>query len=194
MAGDEPGSVTHFWNLLRAGEAAGADGLWARFFPRLRGLARQILAGRPQRAADAEDAVQSAFLRFWQRVGRGEFGGVQDREDLWRLLGLITVRKARKQARREAAERRGGGRVLDEAALGGPDGEPRALADLVGALPAQDFDLGCAELLEHLDPELRAIALLRLLGWKNREIAEHHDCTERKLHLVRLRWRAVLEG
>jgi DNA-directed RNA polymerase specialized sigma24 family protein len=190
---DAAGSVTRFFGQLRAGDAAAAAALWDRFFPRLVALARKTLAGRPQRVADADDAVQSAFASFCARVRGGEFH-VGDRADLWNLLGVITARKARRQARRELAERRGGGRVLGEAALARPDGSPLPLDEAAADLAPAEFDLHGEELLDRLDPELREIAVLRLLGFRNREIADLHECTERKverkLNLIRLKWEA----
>lgn len=192
MADEAAGSITQFFGQLRTGDAGAARKLWDHFFPRLLGLARKTLGHLPQRAADADDAVQSAFASFWQRVGRGEFGTSLDRDDLWNLLGLITVRKSLQQARRERAQRRGSGRVLDEAALDGPEGTPRRLDELMGQTPARDFDLHCEELLLQLGEELRVFAMLRLLGFRNREIATQLGCTERKverkLNLIRLQW------
>jgi len=192
MSDDPTGSVTQFFRQLQAGDEAAARGLWLHFFPRLVNLARHSLAGRPQRAADAEDAALSAFTNFWKRSD--DFAAVLNRDDLWKLLGTITVRKAIKQARREAAERRGGGHVVGEAALNRPDGSPLPLDEAAGNLAPQDFDLHSGELLDALDPELRKIAVLRLLGHTNREIAGTLNCTERKverkLHLIRLQWEA----
>lgn len=186
------GSITQFFSRLREGEESAARKLWLHFFPRLLGLARKTLAGMPQQVADADDAVQSAFASFWQRVEQGQFQEGMDREDLWNLLGLITVRKSLKQVRREQADKRGGGQVLGEHALTRPDGSPRPLDEVVGQTPTQDFDLACEELLLQLDEELRVFAVLRLLGYRNREIADNLGCTlrkvERKLNLVRLRW------
>lgn len=184
--------MTGLFERLREGDAAAARGLWEHFLPRLLGLARKTLAGRPQRVADADDAVQSAFASFYQRVERRQFPGQLDRDDLWNLLGLITVRKARKQTRREAAQKRGGGKVVGEAALSRPDGTPLRLDDIAADMPARDFDLHCEELLLSLDDDLRIFAVLRMLGYRNREIADSLDCTERKverkLALIRLTW------
>src|SRR5438270_8035524 len=130
MPPDATGSVTQFFHQLRAGDAAAARGLWQHFFPRLVGLARHALAGRPQQAADAEDIALSAFASFWQRAG--DFTAVLNRDELWKLLGTITVRKAIKQGRREAADKRGGGRVLGEADLTRPDGSPLPLDEAAG--------------------------------------------------------------
>jgi DNA-directed RNA polymerase specialized sigma24 family protein len=189
-------SVTRFFGLLQTGDPIAAEALWERFFPRLVALARKTLAGRPQRVADADDAAQSAFASFCLRVRAGEFA-IRDRNDLWNLLGVITVNKARIQARREAAQKRGGGRVVGEGALTRPDGSPLPL-DEAAFLPPADFDVHCEELLGRLEPELRQFAVLRLLGYRNREIAEMHDCTERKverkLNLIRLRWQAEWPG
>ena len=172
--------------------------LWRRFLPRLRGLARKTLGGRPQRVADADDAVQSAFISFFQQVEQGQVQADLNRDDLWNLLGVITANKARMQARREAAEKRGGGRVVGEAALARPDGSPLPLDEAAGELPTADFDLHCEDLLGRLDPELREFALLRLLGYRNAEIAELHGCTERKverkLNLIRARWESEWPG
>jgi DNA-directed RNA polymerase specialized sigma24 family protein len=126
-------------------------------------------------------------------VKAGDFQ-IADRTDLWNLLGVITTRKARRQVRRESAEKRGGGRGC----LTRPDGSPLPLDEVAGELPAAEFDLHVEELLARLEPELREFAVLRLLGYRNREIAEMHDCTERKverkLNLIRLRWETEWPG
>jgi RNA polymerase sigma factor (sigma-70 family) len=181
--GDDPsGSITVLYQQWRQGNADSISQLMARFWPRLLALANSTLRGRVQRMADAEDALQSAMLSFWERVDGGGFDDEMDRDDLWNVLGLITVRKAIKLQEREGAQKRGGGKVVTGIPL---ENEPQKHSE-------DGVDLVCAELLEMLDPELRAFALLRLTGYKNREIAEQFDCTERKverkLQLVRAVW------
>lgn len=187
------GSVTQFFGQLREGSPDAAEALWQRFFPRLLAVAQKTLIGRAKQIADADDAVQSAFASFCLRVRAGEYE-VGNRNDLWNLLGVITANKARMQARREEAEKRGGGRVVGEHALIRPDGSSLSL-DEMAAISSSDFDLHCEELLSELEPELREFAILRLLGYRNREIAQMHDCTERKierkLNLIRLRWQVA---
>jgi RNA polymerase sigma factor (sigma-70 family) len=194
---DPSGSITHAFQQLRAGDALAAGELFERFFPRLVGLAKKTLAGRPQRAADADDAAQSAFASFCQRASGGQFGDLLKRDDLWNLLGTITVRKSLQQARREGAAKRGGGATLGEDLLRDPAGRQAALEDLAVQMPVHEFDLACEELLAQLDDEQRQIAILRLMGYRNREVAEKLDCTERKverkLQLVRLKWEEQLK-
>ena len=200
MANSSDGSITQFFDRLRGGDRSAAGRLLDEFFPRLVGLARKTLAGSPSQVADEQDAAQSAFASFWQRAQRGDFGGDLDRNEVWNLLATITVRKALKQIERERALKRGGGRVYAEsvlAGLGNPDGQAFSLDQQFGADASEEFDLVCAELWTKLDEAPRAFALLRIMGYKNREIAELHDCTERKverkLNLIRLIWQREVE-
>ncbi|MBT6155752.1 MAG: sigma-70 family RNA polymerase sigma factor [Planctomycetaceae bacterium] len=193
MPSPQEGTVTHFYNQLRQGDGDGAEGLWQHFGPRLLGLARKTLADRPKRVTDADDAVQSAFVSFWQRAQRGDFTGDMHRDNLWNLLGTITVRKVLKQQEHEQAQKRGGGRVYSESAAAELGGEPFQLDQALGKLPAQEFDLICEDYLLQLDEGLRAIALLKMMNYKNAEIAEVLECSvsavERKLKLIRSKWK-----
>jgi RNA polymerase sigma factor (sigma-70 family) len=184
---DPSGSITVLYQQWRQGNTDSIGQLMARFWPRLLALANSTLRGRVQRMADAEDALQSAMLSFWERVDGGGFDGEMDRDDLWNVLGLITVRKAIKLQEREGAQKRGSGKVVTGVPL---ENSPQKHSE-------DGVDLVCAELLEMLDPELQAFALLRLTGYKNREIAEKFDCTERKverkLQLVRAVWEQEVE-
>jgi len=123
---------------------------------------------------------------------------LQNRGDLWNLLGTIAAHKARQHMRRENAAKRGGGTVVGEGALRGPDGSPLPLDEVAPTADAAEVDLHCEELLGMLDPELREFALLRHFGYTNAEIAVRHRCTERrierKMNLIRLRWQHVLPG
>ncbi len=173
---------------MRAGDPLAIEHLWERFRPRLLGLARSTLAGRWQRMTDAEDALQSAFIAFWQRAERGDFGDELNRDDLWNVLGVITVRKALKHQERELAQKRGGNRTSSNAPL-----------DAIAApMSNREMELTCTQMLELLDEELRAFALLRLMGNKNREIAVQLGCTERKverkMQLIRTVWEAEVES
>lgn len=183
------GSVTYLFALARSGDAAAFSPLWEHFFPRLVGLARKRLAGRPVVVGDAEDAAQAALISFWQQLRTGEFLEDLRRDSLWNLLAKFTVRKVGKQVRHEAAGKRGGGRVH-----GVSDDQP--LEELVGVLPTQELDLQAAELMEGLPADLQELAMLRLMGHSTQEIARQLDCTQRKvqrkLELIRLRWERTL--
>src|SRR5205085_8369771 len=109
-------SVTNWINQLKAGEPEAARRLWDGYFRRLVGLARGKLEGSPRRAADEEDVALSAFGSLCRGAEGGRFPHLLDRDSLWQLLVAITAHKAHDLRRREERKKRGGGRVLDEAA------------------------------------------------------------------------------
>jgi DNA-directed RNA polymerase specialized sigma24 family protein len=193
----DDGSITRWFGSLQGGNREAAQALWRRFASRLIGLARARLRGAPGRAADEEDAVLSAFDSFCRGAEQGRFPQVQDRDDLWNLLVAITVRKVSDQVQHERRQKRGGGAVLAEADLTRGNDTDRAFEDIIGREPtpqlAAEMAEQCHRLLELLqDEDLRSIALLKMEGYTNDEIAGRLDCArstvQRKLNLIRSRW------
>src|SRR4051812_21420646 len=139
MTMDDHGSVTLWLGALRAGDLDAAQPLWERYFAQLVRLARARLRAIPRAGADAdeEDAALSAFDSFCDGAAHGRYPRLADRDELWRLLVVLTARKAAAQARRRRRLKRGGGRVLREADLAGtgPDGDYGGLGQAVGAEP-----------------------------------------------------------
>src|SRR5271157_3610291 len=178
---DSSRGVTHWIGQLRAGDQVAAQQLWEGYFRRLVGLARGKLQGLSRRAADEEDVALSAFASFCRGVEGGRFPQLADRDDLWRLLVTITARKALHLARDEHCQKRGGGAVRDEAALGHRDGSA-----------AEDAE-ECQRLLDRLgDADLRTIAVCKMEGYTTEEIAAKlrraPRTVQRKLDLIRRRW------
>ena len=193
------GSVTHWIDQLKAGNSAAAQPLWERYFQQLVRLARKKLQGRPRRASDEEDVALSAFASFCRAAENHRFPALTDRDDLWRLLVVLTARKALHKIRDECREKRGGGHVLDENALAAPerDDHDAGLDQVIGAEPTPDFAAQVAEecrrLLDLLgDDQLRFIALRRMEGYSPEEIAGRLGCAprtvERKLQRIRGLW------
>jgi DNA-directed RNA polymerase specialized sigma24 family protein len=186
------GSVTGWIGLLKQGDAAAAQQIWDVYFRRLVDLARARLRSAPRRAADEEDVALSAFDSFCRGAARGRFPRLDDRDDLWQLLVVITVRKACDLARREGRQARGSGRVqvLSDLADCGIDlgiaGEPTP------ELAAQVAD-ECRRLLSLLENEtLRSIALWKMEGDTNQEVAARLGCArvtiDRKVAVIRRAW------
>src|ERR1700749_3366672 len=84
------------------GDRAAAQALMARHLPKMLTLARRMLANQ----AEAEDAVQDAFLRLWTHAARWQPGGA--RFETW--LYRVTLNKCYDRLRRRPTAR------LDEAA------------------------------------------------------------------------------
>jgi DNA-directed RNA polymerase specialized sigma24 family protein len=191
----DPRSVTRWIRGLEAGEQAAAEALWGRYFEKLVRIARRKLEGTPRRAADEEDVALSAFHAFCRAAQEGRYPQLADRDDLWRVLITITARKAVDLLRHTGRKKR---RVLGESALARQgDGSAGDLDEVIGDTPSPEFaaQLGdeCRRLLELLDdPALQALAIAKLEGRTNGEIARNHGCSirtvERRLHLVRRKW------
>jgi DNA-directed RNA polymerase specialized sigma24 family protein len=192
------GSVTNWIGQLQAGDPAAAQRLWERYFQRLVGLARKKLQDAPRGASDEEDVALSAFASFCRNATDGRFPQLADRDDLWRLLVTITARKAFHLRRDEGRQKRGGGEVVSLTQLFGSSSRAESgLEELVDSEPTPAFAALVAEesrrLLERLgDEQLRTIALCKLEGDTNDEIASKLGCVratvQRKLCLIRDIW------
>src|SRR5262245_1769616 len=113
-------SVTRLVGMLKDGHGEAAQRLWEAYFGRLVALARAKLRGIPLRAADEEDVALSAFDSLCRRAEAGRFPRLADRDDLWQLLFVITVRKALDLVRHEGRAARGRGRVFSLCDLPAP--------------------------------------------------------------------------
>ena len=199
MAPDE-GSVTLWIGALRAGDDEAARQLWNRYFEALVRLARARLRARA--VADEEDVALSAFDSFYAGVARGRFPDIADRDGLWRLLVTLTARKATDRLRHESRQKRGSGRVVLESALAaGPESEADVMGQVIGPEPSPEFAAQvaeeCGRRLNGLpDESLRSVALMKMEGYTNDEIADRLGCdprtVTRKLKLIRKAW--VAEG
>ena len=189
-------SVTAWIEEVKAGEADAVQRLWERYFQQLVALARSRLQGAPKRAADEEDVALSVFDSLCRGAAAGKFPQLADRQNLWPLLVVLTVRKAADLVQHERRQKRGGGAVLAEGQLHSDRDGLGSLADVLDDGPAPDFAVlmeeRCRELLGRLTPDLREIALLRLDGMSNAEIAARQQCglrtVERRLELIRRHW------
>jgi RNA polymerase sigma factor (sigma-70 family) len=195
------GSVTRWLTALKGGDPAAAQPLWERYHRRLVALARQKLQSARRREADEEDVVQSAFHSFFQGVARGRFPQLNDRDNLWRLLVVITARKALDQLARQHSKRQGGGTVQGEPRISpGESGrDEAAIEQVVGEEPTPEFAAQVAEQYQRLldllgDDTLRRVAVWKMEGLTNDEVAARLDCSRRtvarKLETIRIIWSA----
>jgi len=198
----EDGSISRWLEGLKAGDPADVQRLWDRYFHRLVGLAGTRLPRHARRDYDAEDVALSAFHSFCDRVSRGQFPALDDRDDLWRLLSTITARKAVSTVRHQTRQKRGGGQVLGESAVMGAGEIEQGLARFLSREPSPDEAAEFADDLERLldmlgNPTLRTIALHKLEGHTSEEIASHLGISsrsvDRKLELIREVWREMAE-
>ncbi len=197
-------SVTEWISNLKTGDPHASQRLWERYVDRLLRHARRKLDRSPRRAADEEDVVLSAFRGFFRGVEKRRFPRLDDRDDLWQVLLMLTERRIVDHRRRESAEKRGGGVLHDGLATsddrtsnaGRPD-----LNEIIANEPTPEFAAQFSEqvtvLLNSLgDQTLRRIALAKMEGFTNQELAAELDMStrsiERKLSLIRQAWQKGL--
>jgi DNA-directed RNA polymerase specialized sigma24 family protein len=192
-----PGSVTGWIDLLRAGDRAAVQPLWREYFQRLVALAREMIRRAPRGMADEEDVALSAFDSFVRGAEQGRFPNLADRDDLWRLLLVITERKAVDLVNHELRARRGGGKVRNEASLASSSSVSPALDRFAHSEPTPELAAvlaeECRRLLDVLnDATLRAVAVAKMEGYTNEEIADRLEVAlptvERKLQRIRRIW------
>ena len=198
-AGPEGESVTGWLGDLKRGDEDAARHLWERYFTDLVKVAGRQLANTPRRVADEEDIALSVFDSLCGGVTRGRFPNLNDRNDLWQVLLMITRQKSIDHRRRERCQKRGGGEVRGESVFrrpGQPD-EDQGLDLLLGEAPTPAFLAQMQEQIQRLfgmlrDDTLRTVALRRMEGYTIREIGQELGmatrAVDRKLRLIREKW------
>jgi DNA-directed RNA polymerase specialized sigma24 family protein len=192
-------SVTRWIAFLKSGDQSAAQELWIRYVTRLVRLARVRIGSSPRRLADENDAANTVSHDLLMGIEQNRFPDLEDRQDLWQILVMLTEREAVSLRRKELAAKRGGWRVFRESELA--DANPlqgRAMEQMVGDEPTAEFAALCAEqLTERLatlsfDPILSQIAQAKLSGYSNSEIARRLSLSlrtvERNLAFIRKLW------
>jgi RNA polymerase sigma factor (sigma-70 family) len=191
-------SVTAWIGALKESGQTAAQLLYERYIEQLVSLARKKLGAAPRRMADEEDVAQVAMNSFFRGVQQGRFPRLRDRDDLWQVLIMLVERKAIDQIRRQSSKKREG--IVGESVFGRPDLEASAVGgieQIMGYEPSPQFAVEVAEefdrRLQQLgDEELQQIALWKMEGRTNSEIAQELGCVprtvERRLELIRNIW------
>lgn len=183
--------VTNWISRVKHGDAVAAERIWANYYSRLIALARKRLRGSSAAVADEEDIVVSVFESFYRAAENGRFPDLNSRDDLWRLLLQMAARKVVDHHRHENRLVRGGAAVTATLSDGSSDDE---VLSAVGNEPSPEMVAmmteSCEQLLDHLaDDQLRELAVGKMEGYSNSELAIRLDCSERtverRLHLIR---------
>ncbi len=193
------GSLTFLLHGLQDGDREAMTQLWARCFATIVGLARQRLGSGNRRSQDEDDVASEVFTKLYFSASEGKLPELNDRQSLWRLLVSMTRNVSIDQMKREAREKRGGGRVHGHSIseltdLEIPTNSPQAFDNFVGVQPTPDSVAAIDELIQHSlarlpDEEHRQMLLLKLEGYTHDEIAEvlkiAPRTVERRMHRVR---------
>ena len=162
----------------KEGDSQALQGLWAQYFPKLVALSRRRFQQQRPQVVDEEDVAISVMESFFRAAEAGRFPDLADRDDLWRLLLRMTVRKAVDKLRHENRAKRGGGKVHEV----GAEDDYDLIDTIVGKEPTPEMAAIFNEQLDLLlrrleDEELQRIAIAKLEGYKNEEIVEELGCS-----------------
>src|SRR6516165_3616524 len=183
------GSVTMWMNALAAGDTHAAEELWERYYRRMVQIARDKLQRLPRGISDEEDVALSAFHNFCQAAAANRFPRLANRDDLWQILVMLTARKTIDHHKHNVRQKRGGAITATS--------DETLMADIIGAEPDPGFAVSIADEFRSLlgklpDDEMRSIALSKLEGCSNEEIAGQLNCTVRtvgrRLSVIRDLW------
>ena len=196
-------SVTGLLRAVREDDSLASWALWNRYVERLVRLAQKRLSGSNRQIVDGDDIASEVFTEFLKGVQGGRFQRLNDRQDFWQVLAMLTERRVIAHWRREQTQKRGGGEVLGESALyGAHDDDQHVLRNIVGHEPTPEFAAEFAETLQRLmlalkDDMLKRLASDQLAGYTQEEMATRLGralpTVQRKLRLIRDIWQQELD-
>jgi DNA-directed RNA polymerase specialized sigma24 family protein len=181
-------SITRLIRSVQSDRASAVGPLLGVYFERLVQLARKRLQGLAGMDGYEEDLPLRSFHSVCQRLRDParplHLGG---RDDLWRLLATRTISRTIDLIRRHRPGEVPG--AYDVGQLLTREPTPEEAAEMADE---------CRRLLDLLgEPELRQIALWKVAGYTNEEIAARLDCVsrtvERKVSRIRVLWKHELE-
>ena len=182
------GSVSILLTDLTALDQDAIHRLFEKYYLPMVKFARRKMMGISRRVADEEDIAQSAFHSFCSSAMAGNFPELSDRDNLWRILTTLINRKVIDHYHHDRRQKRGGGVVRgDSVFLAGTDAGQVGIVDWADDEPtpqaAAEMAETCCQLLDQLgDDNLKNVALMKLEGHTNDEIAEHLKSSRRTVH------------
>ncbi|MEM9410572.1 MAG: sigma-70 family RNA polymerase sigma factor [Planctomycetota bacterium] len=196
-----PDSISVWLEDLKNGDEAAGFKIWNRYVGKLIALARSKLKHTAKRESDEEDLVITAFNAFFEGVQHKRFQQLDNRDDLWQILIMLTERKAIDHIRRQNTLKRGQGKIRGESIfeyiMDNNEIADKGISIVQDPTPTAEFAAQFSDELrycfEKLDnSELQQIVLLKMEGFTNTEIAERIErslsSVERKLRLIRQLW------
>jgi len=178
----EGGSVTRWIRDLKSGNKEALSKLWERYFPKAKQKARHHFGDDSRTVRDEEDIALSVMGALFKDASLTD---VTDREDLIRLLLVVTKHKVLSEKRTQKTLTRGGGKVAVVSDLSdllknfvsnqkGDTATPDSLAVM-----SEQYQI----LLDALpDDFYRDIVKLKLKGKTIQEVADDLNVVPRTIH------------
>ncbi len=176
------GSVTRWIRELKSGNKEALSKLWERYFPKAKQRARHHFGADSRTVRDEEDIALSVMGALFNDASLAD---VTDREDLIRLLLVVTKRKVSSEKRSQKSLIRGGGKVnvvtdlsdLLKNFVSNREGEMASPDSL--AVMSEQYQI----LMDALpDDFYRDIVKLKLKGKTIQEVADDLNVVSRTIH------------
>jgi DNA-directed RNA polymerase specialized sigma24 family protein len=192
------GSVTDHLGRAKLGESFAQFQLWQRYVERLVRLARANLLNAANAVAEPEDIALEVFNDLLVGLEQNRFRKLNDRNDLWRVLLMLTKRRSIDELRKSNSKKRNCRQnalathnlaIQDVASLGQDQLSSEEPTPDEAVLLKEEVSMRINSLE---DATLKSIALAKMAGHDNQEIAQRMDISlrsvERKLAIIRRRW------
>ena len=146
-----------------------------------------------------DDAATSAFYTLCRGLQDGRFTAISDRDDLWKLLVVITARKVSYRLRSDGRQKRGGDHNIISMFAG--SAQSGTAIEVAGREPTPEFAAEVAETYDLLFDQLpetlmKDIASKKMEGDSIADIAAQLNVgrrtVERKLSLIRSLWSRII--
>ncbi|MHC4879377.1 MAG: ECF-type sigma factor [Planctomycetota bacterium] len=200
--------VSGWIRRARHGDEEAAELIWNRYARQVVEVAKRSFGNSSRRVNDEEDVALLALKSLLEGLSSGKFPELDGREQLWRLLMVITTRKATAVVEHDNRKKRGGGNVRGDSAVllsGLATSDPHmegGFDKLPSEKPTPDLAALMADETHRLisslpDTTAQQIALLKMEGFTHEEIASKLACNvrtvERRLKQIRELWQRRLE-
>lgn len=188
-----PSQVSYWIDQVKAGDSLATHQLWQHYFERLVRAVGAKLIGRVKGWSDEEDVAISVMKSFYRAAEAGRFPDLTNRDDLWRLLLRMASRKIIDRHRHGNRQRRGGSNLPQSLHKEDSDYGLEAI-EVLGNEPSPEMVMSMAETIEAVirvlgDGQLRELAVGKMEGYSNAELALRFQCSERtierRLNLIR---------
>lgn len=196
---ESSGSVTSWLRQLHSRNDDASIKLWNRYFEQLARLAIRKLGHKPLRVVDADDVTNQVFEDLLLGIEEGRFKRLNNREDLWQIMIMLTERRAIDERRRYSRQKRGEGVVRGESVLAAGSDKHEAGLDRLPTL-TDEFTAEVRDTLQFMLDTLptdshRSTAILKFKGYTNKETAEMLGLAvptiERRVRQIKEVWQSV---
>lgn len=195
-ASHEARTVTEIIQRVRIGDEAAVQELWNRYSEQIIEVARHSLKNASRRVQDEEDVAG---------ITAGGFPELDHRDQLWRLLVVITTRKAATVIEKDHRQKRGSEDVRGDSTVMSRENEgsgPSSFDQLESEKAPPDIATVMADQTQQLwaslpDETAQRIATLKIEGFTHQQIADRMSINtrtvEQRLKQIRERWQKILD-